>query len=213
MTTILAFTLDQTARLTGLSHRQLRYWDDTGFFHPSYADDHGVPFGRVYSFRDVVALRTIALLRRKYGVSLQELRKLGAWLDEHYDEPWSSLRFYISGRQIFFEDPEVGLHRAGRRPEQSVIPIEMEPVAAEMETRARALQRRTGAEVGQIVRHRFVSHNAPVVAGTRVRTEAIWRFHEAGYTTEEIVREYPRLTPQDVEAAIAFERERRQRIA
>jgi len=39
------------------------YWDDTGFFSPTLIDEHRRrAFGRIYSFRDVVGLRTIALL-------------------------------------------------------------------------------------------------------------------------------------------------------
>jgi uncharacterized protein (DUF433 family) len=51
-------------------------------------------------------------------------------------------------------------------------------------------------------------HNAWVVAGTRIPTEAIWNFHAAGYDAEAIIREYPRLTPDDVRAAIDFESRR-----
>lgn len=32
-----AFTEEQVSRLTGISHRQLRYWDSTKFFVPSLA--------------------------------------------------------------------------------------------------------------------------------------------------------------------------------
>jgi hypothetical protein len=40
MAELLAFTADHVARLTGLSNRQLRYWDDTGFFAPALLDEH-----------------------------------------------------------------------------------------------------------------------------------------------------------------------------
>jgi uncharacterized protein (DUF433 family) len=43
-------------------------------------------------------------------------------------------------------------------------------------------------------------------------TEAIWNFHAEGYDTHAIIREYPRLAPEDVRAAIDFE-SRRQRTA
>ena len=53
--------------------------------------------------------------------------------------------------------------------------------------------------------------NAPVLAGTRIPTSAVWSFHEDGYTTEQIIDQYPRLYPDDIRAAIAFEQERRAR--
>src|SRR4051794_20125256 len=56
--TIGAFSEDQAAVLTGVSKRQLGYWDKSGFFRPSFSspDDSG-PFARIYSFRDLVELR------------------------------------------------------------------------------------------------------------------------------------------------------------
>ena len=87
MNSLVAFTAEQVSRLTGLSDHQLRYWDSTGFFRPSLADEPKRPYGRVYSFRDVVGLRAIAIIRNKHGIPLQELRKLGAWLEAHYDQP------------------------------------------------------------------------------------------------------------------------------
>lgn len=80
MSTIVAFTADQVCQLTELTKRQLGYWDRTAFFPPHYADgNRRRPFSRIYDFRDVVGLRTLALLRNKHNVPLQQLRKAGAW--------------------------------------------------------------------------------------------------------------------------------------
>ena len=213
VTVLLAFSSEQVSRLTGLSERQLRYWDDTGFFTPSISNTRGKPFGRIYSFRDVVGLRTIAMLRNQHRVPLQELRKVGMWLEKHYDEPWASLRFYVSGGHVYFDDPEDGYRRLGVRPEQIVITIEMKTVAASTAKSAERLRQRDPGEIGRVQQNRYVSHNQPVIAGTRIRVEAIWNFHEAGYDTDAILAEYPRLTRDDVEAAIECERQRRQRVA
>lgn len=213
MGTILAFTVEQASRLTGLSDRQLRYWDDTGFFNPTYSDVKRRPYGRIYSFRDVVGLRTLAMLRNEHKVPLQELRKIGAWLKQNYDEPWASLRFYVADRAVYFDDPRDKVRRSGSNPDQTVIPIEMQRIATETEAAADKLRERTDDEIGKIVQHRYTLHNAPRIAGTRIRTEAIWNFHQAGYSTDEIIRQYPRLTADDVEAAICFEQQRRQQLA
>ena len=37
---LIAFTTDTVSRLTKLSVRQIHYWDRTGFFVPSFADDN-----------------------------------------------------------------------------------------------------------------------------------------------------------------------------
>jgi uncharacterized protein (DUF433 family) len=209
---LLAFGIESTSRLTGLSVRQLRYWDQTGVFSPQFADeDRSLAHSRVYSFRDLVGLRTLAQLRER--VSLQELRKLGAWLKERYETPWASLRFYVAGRKIFFDDPETGARLASSPRGQTALTIEMQPIAREMREAIARLRERQPDEIGRITRRRHVMGNAPVLAGTRIPTSAIWSFHQAGYDTAGIIEQYPRLTEDDIRAAIAHEEQRRQRRA
>ena len=58
---ISAFSADQVVKLTGLTIRQLAYWDDLGFFSPQYAaDDRRSPYSRIYSFKDVVGCARLA---------------------------------------------------------------------------------------------------------------------------------------------------------
>ena len=209
MIEVVAFTAEQVCRLTGLSERQLRYWDKTEFFTPQYADeDRRRPFSRVYSFQDLVGLRTIALLRNKYRVPTRELRDLGAWLAARQASPWSSLTFYVSGRHVFFDDPVAGERLAGRPPGQRVFPLEMEKIAREAREAANKLRDRSSEEIGKVVQHRYILQNSPIIAGTRIPTSAIWNFYEEGYDTEAIIREYPRLTPDDVHAALVYEQKR-----
>jgi uncharacterized protein (DUF433 family) len=77
-----------------------------------------------------------------------------------------------------------------------------------MRERIRDLNKRTGAEIGQVERRRGVVHNQAVIAGTRIPVSAIKAYSEAGYTTEQIIEEYPTLSAEDVEAAIKFGDER-----
>src|SRR5438105_15922023 len=106
MSEIVAFTAEHVCRLTGLSRRQLRYWDTTGFFSPTDVPSTGGRiFARIYSFRDVVGLRAIAILRNSHHVPLQELRRVGAWLKQHHDSPWSGLRLGLSNRKVAFVHP------------------------------------------------------------------------------------------------------------
>lgn len=208
---VFAFSAEQVRKLTGLSDHQLRYWDKTGFFSPSYGEaNRRRPFSRVYSFRDVVGLRTIATLRS--SLPLQQLRKLGAWLSEHYDTPWSSLRFAVAGEQVFFRDPDDGDWVATRPRGQAVLrDFHLQDIAEQTTLAAERLRERDPADIGRVEQKRFVMHNAPVLAGTRIRTAAVWNFHEAGYSTADMLKQFPRLTPADVDAAIAWECQRRQR--
>jgi uncharacterized protein (DUF433 family) len=209
VTEIAAFTAEHVCRLTGLSPHQVRYWDKTGFFSPTLLDDFKRrAFGRIYSFRDVVGLRTIAILRNQHRIPLQELRRVGAWLYAKHNEPWASLRFALQGRQVVFFDPETDVAIEPRGAGQEVLSIALEPIANEMRVAAARLRERTSEQQGQVVRNRYVVHNAWVIAGTRIPTAAIWNYHKAGYSSQQIIQEYPRLSEADVEAAISFERRR-----
>jgi uncharacterized protein (DUF433 family) len=75
-------------------------------------------------------------------------------------------------------------------------------IAGDMRRAAEKLRERGEQQIGSVVRNPYVVHNARVLAGTRIPTQAIWNFHEAGYSADAIIREYPRLTPPDVRAAI-----------
>jgi len=208
MAELLAFTADHVRRLTGLSARQLGYWDDTRFFSPTFVDGYRKrAFGRIYAFRDVVGLRTIAILRNQHKVPLQELRRVGEWLHAHQESqtPWSSLKFALLGRHVVFIDPLTGVAVEPRGTGQTVFHVALELIANEMRKAAERLRERGSEQVGKIVRNRFVVQNAWVVAGTRIPAQAIWNFHKAGYDSSAIIKEYPRLTPSDVRAAIAFE--------
>jgi uncharacterized protein (DUF433 family) len=161
----------------------------------------------------VVGLRTLAVLRREHGVSLDELRKVGAYLTKRRDAPWASLRLRLAGRHVVFEDPESGVAVIGKPLGQAVIPIDLAEIARKMEADAARLRERLPEDYGRITRHRHVNHNAWVIAGTRIPTSAILDFHEAGYSAAAILREYPQLREIDVEAAIAHERRLRDRLA
>jgi DNA-binding transcriptional MerR regulator len=85
-----AFSLEQASKLSGTSARQLEYWDETGFFQPQYAtENRHRPYSRVYSYRDIVGLRTLAILRNEHHVPLQTLRVVNEWLKRNYATPWS----------------------------------------------------------------------------------------------------------------------------
>lgn len=210
MAVLLAFTVEHAARAAGISERRVRYWDHTNVLKPSLAS-HSIrhsPFSRIYSFQDIVGLRTLGKLRDRHNLSLQKLREVGKWLRDHYAHPWSSLRFYVDKQRILFRDPKSGQIVATEPPGQTAIPYLLEEIANEAEAEVASLTQRSGDQIGSIVQNRYVLHNEPVLAGTRIPTAAIWQFHCAGFTTDEILREYPRLEPLDIARAIAFEQER-----
>ena len=201
---IRAFSADHVVRLTGLTKRQLRYWDQTSFFSPRYAyENRRSPYSRVYSFRDVVGLRTLSTLRNQYEISLQHLRKVAEELSQYKDTPWSDITLYVWGGEVNFREPETGQMRGILSRQYVNIPLQsiIDDVTAE----SNKLRDRTEEQFGRVERHRYVVHNAWVIAGTRIPTKAIWRYSVAGHSTENIIREYPALTEKDVRAALAHE--------
>lgn len=213
MTVLLAFTLEHASRATGLPERRIRYWDDTDVLKPSLMDDEqGGAYGRIYSFPDLIGLQTISLLRDHFQVSLQKLRAVSRRLRGRTDRPWSDFRFYVSGRELFFRDPDSSLFLSAVKPSQIALVETLDPirVARETEERAQRLVVREPDEIGRVERNRYVAGNHPIIAGTRIPTIAIWEFHEAGYDEEAILKEYPRLQPADIAAALSHERRRRE---
>ncbi|HKV56407.1 MAG TPA: DUF433 domain-containing protein [Candidatus Binataceae bacterium] len=202
---IRAFSAVHVCRVTGLSQRQLNYWDDTKFFSPYHASENRrSPFSRVYSFDDVVGLRTIAILRKDHKVPLQELRKVAEYLGKYHSKPWSGLVLYVAGKQVHFREPATGKIRKAGGP-QYVIAVTLRKIVDDVRARAETLRCRRPDQIGQVERNRNVVHNAWVLAGTRIPTKAIWRYHKAGYATDHIIREYPQLTKADVASAISHE--------
>lgn len=214
MEDILAFNTWHVCRLTGLTMRQLSYWDRTGFFSPSLGEGTARSyFARVYTFRDVVGLRVLAVMRNKYRVPLQRLRQVGAYLAERYREPWSTLTFYIVGQQVFYQGHYDDAVRSANRIGQTVIDFAVESVASDVRELATAMRKRAEDQVGRVMRHRLIAENQNVLAGTRIPTRAVWEFHQAGYEDDAILREYPSLTIEDIRAALEFESKRADRAS
>jgi uncharacterized protein (DUF433 family) len=203
-TVIQAFSEDHVVRLTGLSKWQLRAWDRMEFFAPHYAyEDRFAPYSRIYSFRDVVGLRTIAVLMNEYKVSLQQLRKVAAELVRRGYVHWSELKLYVLKGQVYFRRPQSDEVEGVWTRELAMLPVI--DVIADVERRVDELRKRSPDQRGKVEQHKYVMRNAPVIAGTRIPTAAIRRFAKAGYSIEKILMQYPTLTAEDVKAALAFE--------
>jgi uncharacterized protein (DUF433 family) len=200
---ISAFTEDHVERLTGISVHRLRYWDRTGFFRPSYgAENRRNPYSRIYSFMDVAALRVLSVLITQHNVPLQHLRQVSADLGAMDNSAWSRTTLYVFGKTVVFEEDSRKVEAGSG---QYVIGIPLEKIVSDTRRDVKVLSTRTDDQIGHIARHRFVSHNSPVVAGTRIPVTAIRHFAEDGYSVKQIMAEYPTLTEADIKAALEFE--------
>jgi uncharacterized protein (DUF433 family) len=204
------FSVDQVSRLTGLKKGRLAYWHDTDFYTAEHADDPHRPFGRVYSFLDLVALRTLSILVNEHHVYLGELRKVAKELSDRRGD-WAGFKFFVGGRKVFWipRDSSEEHIRSAHPPGQVEMRVAMDEITRDVRHAVAAAKERSPEEIGKIVRHRNVAQNAPVLAGTRIPTKAVWLFVAEGYDAPAIQRQYPRLTPQDIEAAVDYEQHRR----
>lgn len=197
---IAAFSEEHVERLTGLSKSQLRYWDRTDFFRPSLAaENRRVPFSRIYSFKDLVSVRTLSVLRKQFGVALQHLRKVAAELAHLSDDKGTAITLYVLNRRVVFLEPNSQKYReiVGQ---QYVLGLPLHAVVSETKRDMEILRKRDDAEIGRVEQRRNVQHNALVLAGTRIPVSAVRRYIEDVYTTEQILGDYPTLSASDIEA-------------
>ena len=207
-----AFTPEMTTRLTGVSSQLLAGWFRSGVSTPRYADESGwLGVKRLYSFRDIVALRTIRSLRDDYHVSTEQLRRTNQFFQAHYEEPWTSLTLYVLSGMLFFGEPSLDVRMSTEKPWQQALLLPMSKVIRSVEEDVRKATERRPEQVGKVSRNRFIMGNEPCLDGTRIPTRLIWELDEDGYDNAAICREYPDLEPRDVAAALDYVRERRLR--
>jgi DNA-binding transcriptional MerR regulator len=97
------FTAHQASRFTGCTARQLRYWDQIGLVRPSIRQTGGRPgVARMYSFRDLVALRVVKSLLDG-GMSLQRVRRAWDFLNKKagLDQHLAEVKLVTDGKSIF----------------------------------------------------------------------------------------------------------------
>lgn len=105
-----AFTAEQACRLSNCTHHQLRYWDKVGLVKPSIQPTGGRPgVRRLYSFRDLVALRVVRGLLDN-GMSLQRVRRAWDYLRREGDmeSHLSDVKLVTDGQSIFTVSSDEG---------------------------------------------------------------------------------------------------------
>jgi DNA-binding transcriptional MerR regulator len=120
-------------RLTGVTYRQLDYWARTGLVGSSIRQAAGRGSRRVYSFRDLVALRVVARLL-KAGVSLQAVRRAVEYLKEHADQPLTTLGLIGKGNRVFALMGSSSKLIEATADGQVVIAIDVEPIEKGLRT-------------------------------------------------------------------------------
>lgn len=119
-------------------------------------------------------------------------------------EDWVGINLYVVKKKVHFQRPGSVDVEGIWDGQYAMLPII--DLISDIQGRVQELRRRHASQYGKVEKHKFVVRNSPVIAGTRIPTAAIRRFHEAGYSTDQILKEYPSLTPEDVQAALSYER-------
>lgn len=99
-----SFTSRDIVRLTGITARQLQWWDERGIVVPSRQGHR-----RVYSFEDLTEVAVICELRSK-GFSLQRMRTVVRFLQKEFSKRLaetvsgsSSYHLLTDGRTLYLE--------------------------------------------------------------------------------------------------------------
>ena len=98
------FTSQQVVALTGISPRQLQWWDEQGIVSPARQGHF-----RLYTLADVTEISVICELRRR-GFSLQRVRKVLRFLQREYGKRLvatlnssSQVHLLTDGKRIYLE--------------------------------------------------------------------------------------------------------------
>lgn len=99
----MSFNTLTISKITGLTVRQIDYWDKTHFIKPSLKEASGYGTSRLFSFIDLVQLKVAKTLIDK-GVTFQKLRKAITYLKKNFpdiEKPLAEMRFLTDGETIF----------------------------------------------------------------------------------------------------------------
>lgn len=130
-------TTPVVAKLVGASPRRIRYWADKNLLRPS-AKQTG---HRLYTFQDVLALRTICALREG-GCPLQHIRRVVKELRQRFadetTEALARLTLLTDGQRVFIVDEDDAHEVLSGQVFMRV--IQLGPIIAETRQRARTLR-------------------------------------------------------------------------
>ena len=89
----------QTAKIVGITYRQLDYWARTDLIRPSLSDAHGSGSRRAYSYNDLLELKTIKKLLDA-GIKLEQVRVVFDNLRQHVGTDIASAHIVIDGGSV-----------------------------------------------------------------------------------------------------------------
>jgi len=101
--TELGYSGTRTAKVVGISYRQLDYWARTDLIRPSLSDATGSGSRRSYSYNDLLELKAIKKLLDA-GIKLEQVRKVFDYLREHVTTDIAAAHIVIDGGSVMLCD-------------------------------------------------------------------------------------------------------------
>lgn len=196
----MAFDLAMTQFLSGATEHQLRSWARKKYLVPEINESRPM----LYSFRDIVALRTISKLRA--FTSLQRIaRALRTLKEQELTDHLSEYRFAFDGKSIKLWDEE-NLMDLDKNPGQWEL-YTFEDIYAPFENfKGREVPDLLAPSPGITLSSGKLG-GFPTVAGSRVPFNVIADLLEdEDLTTEEIQEFYPTVSTDDIINVAQFER-------
>ncbi len=129
------FTAQQASNLTNCTSHQLRYWDRVNLVQPSVQATGGRPgVRRLYSFRDLVALRVVRSLLDN-GMSVQRVRRAWDYLRRNadIDGHLANVKLVTDGSTIFHVATDEGELLDALRDGQLAFFVAIDNIAREVE--------------------------------------------------------------------------------
>ncbi len=96
---IIGFSGTRTAKVVGITYRQLDYWARTNLIRPSLNDASGSGSRRRYSYNDLLELKAIKKLLDA-GIKLEQVRKVFDNLREHVGTDIAAAHIVIDGGSV-----------------------------------------------------------------------------------------------------------------
>ena len=109
------FSGTQTAKIVGITYRQLDYWARTDLIRPSLVEAAGSGSRRQYSYRDLLELRVIKTLLDA-GIRLESVREVFSYLREHVTSDIGAANIVINGSSVVLceDDQLIDLVKQGQ---------------------------------------------------------------------------------------------------
>jgi len=99
----LGYSGTRTAKVVGISYRQLDYWARTDLIRPSLSDATGSGSRRSYSYNDLLELKAIKKLLDA-GIKLEQVRKVFDYIREHVTTDIAAAHIVIDGGSVMLCD-------------------------------------------------------------------------------------------------------------